>query len=561
MEILKNKGFYASLFLIIVLGIFLRLNEFSEVGYWTDDEATIPAGLMWFYPQPYFPGLNYGNPPLADLIVGAGCMLSREDFSGVSNIKPFFYPDRFYYIGPGLANANFQCHLPMYAFGLIFFFLIIYFSLAFFNKYSALFLISFFAFSPEILKYSRWIKPEIILWTFTLLSFIFFLKGYKEDKFSKKEKIYLSLSFLSIGLAFASKFSIAFMVMIYFVLILKKYSREILQILSILTKKLNITLLRGEEINKEACFNFFKLILLLITTYIISFLIFFKLNPKNFFDTYTSYQNINQNLASSNFKFNNLFEYLQALLLKLNLLDTILFIFAFYLYFKLIKKEEKSKLELFILFLAPVSFILALFFPVFITPYRTMPYLLGFIFLVSLSFSKLSPLNKINNKYVLLIILIYSLFSFYNAFSLSPNFENKNPIICSLQPETCRYLDLGYSLKQTADYLKNNLEDNETFIGSEGVLFFYLRHSQGILDWNFHQAFIRQLGREPTLPEKIQYFRPENQTVRYLLLNPSPRERFEEAKEFKKTFQPNHIIKIKGKDAMYIYDLKNLKPR
>ena len=560
MEIQKNKIFFILLALIVISGIFLRTNELSEVGYWTDDEATIPAGLMWFYPQPYFPGLNYGNPPLADLIIGAGCMLSEEDFSGASNIKPFFYPDRFYHVGPGLANANFYCHLPIFVFGMIFFFLIIYFSITFFNKYSALFLISFFAFSPEVLKYSRWIKPEIILWTFTLLSFIFLLNGYKEDKFSKKEKIYLLLSSIFIGLAFASKFSIAFMVIIYLILIIKKYFRETVQILSIITKKLTLNFL-NRDVNKEDCFKFFKLITLFIIAYILSFLIFFKLNPKNFINTYTYYQNINKNLASSSFKFNNLFEYLKNLLLKLNLLDVILFIFAFYLYYKLIKKEDKSHIEIFILFLSPTSFMLALFFPVFITPYRTIPYLLGFIFLVSLTFSKISPLNKLSSKYLFLIILIYFSFSFYNAFSLSPNFENKNPLVCSIQPETCEYLDLGYSLKQTADYLKENLNGDETFIGSEGVIFFYLRHSQGILDWNFHQSFIQQLGREPTLQEKIQYFKPENQTVRYLLLDPSPRQRFKEAKEFKETFQPNHIIKIKGKDAMFIYDLKNLKPK
>ncbi|MBU2639825.1 MAG: glycosyltransferase family 39 protein [Nanoarchaeota archaeon] len=563
-KIKKDNIFIGILLLIIILGVFLRLNGFSEVGYWGDDEATIPAGLMWFYPHSYFPGLNYGNPPLGDMIIGAGCMLSGEDFSGVSNIQPFFYPDRYYLIGEALSNSNTECHLPMYLFGILFFILIIYFALTFFNKYSALFLISFFAFSPEILKYSGWIKTDIILWTFTLISFIFFLKGYQQLKHSVIEAIHFLISFFTIGLAFASKFSIAFMAIIYFSLIIKKYSNETLQILSIISKKLSLTFLRDKEVDKKNCITFIKLLLVSGIIYIFSILMFFKLNPKNFLDTYTIYQKFNQNLASNSLKFNNLIEFFKNLLLKLNLLDTLFFLFAFYLYYKLIKKENKGPLDNFILFLAPIGFILSIIFPVFVVPYRSLPYLFGFIFLMSLSFSKISPLWKIKNRKLVfaLFILIYISFSFYNAYSVSPYFENANPIICSLKPESCNFLNIGYSTKQTADYLKSVLKDDETFIGTEGTIFFYLRHSQGILDWNFHQAFQQQIGREPTLSEKIKYFKPENQTVRYLLFAPIPRERFgEEATQFKETYEPNHIVKINKEDAMWIYDLQNLHPK
>src|SRR3989344_4637722 len=126
---IRNDRFLLVLFLIVVIsGIFIRLNDFSEVGYWNDDQATIPAGLMWFYPHSYFPGLNYGNPPLGDMIVGAGCMLSGEDFSKVSEVKPFFYPDRFSLLGDPLSRSDTECHLPMYFFGILFFIIIVIFA-------------------------------------------------------------------------------------------------------------------------------------------------------------------------------------------------------------------------------------------------------------------------------------------------------------------------------------------------------------------------------------------------------------------------------------------------
>src|SRR3989344_4731880 len=116
---IRNDRFLLVLFLIVVIsGIFIRLNDFSEVGYWNDDQATIPAGLMWFYPHSYFPGLNYGNPPLGDIFIGLGCKISGEDFSGVSKVRPFFYPDRQSLL-PNLSKekVDMYCHLPMYIFG------------------------------------------------------------------------------------------------------------------------------------------------------------------------------------------------------------------------------------------------------------------------------------------------------------------------------------------------------------------------------------------------------------------------------------------------------------
>ena len=108
----SNDKLFLILLLIVSLGIFLRLNDYSEVGYWNDDISTIPSGLLWFYPHSYFPGLSgVSEPPLGNMIIGAGCMLSGEDFSKVSEIKPTFYPGRGELIGSELVKAEGYCHL------------------------------------------------------------------------------------------------------------------------------------------------------------------------------------------------------------------------------------------------------------------------------------------------------------------------------------------------------------------------------------------------------------------------------------------------------------------
>ena len=117
-----DKLFLLFLFIIMVLGLFVRLNDFSEVGYWNDDMTTLPTGLLAFYPHSFFPGLaGQGEPILGNLIIGAGCMLSGENFSAVSELKPMFYPGREELLGSQLVNAFPYCHIPMYLFGVLFF--------------------------------------------------------------------------------------------------------------------------------------------------------------------------------------------------------------------------------------------------------------------------------------------------------------------------------------------------------------------------------------------------------------------------------------------------------
>ena len=249
-EIKQDKIFLTLLILIILLGIFIRFNNFSEIGYWSDDQAHIPAGLMWFYPHTYYPGLNYGNPPLGDIFIGLGCKISGEDFSGVSKVRPFFYPDRQSLL-PNLAKEKVDmfCHLPMYIFGLIFFILIIIFALTFFEPYPALFLISFFAFYNPLLIFSRVIKPDVILWVFLIAGLFSLLKAYQEYNF-KKELIFFLASFLFLALALATKFTAAiFFIFAIFILFIK-HKLEILDIIRRISKKINLSLFDKIEIQQ-----------------------------------------------------------------------------------------------------------------------------------------------------------------------------------------------------------------------------------------------------------------------------------------------------------------------
>src|SRR3989344_4866942 len=503
-KITKDKALLFLFVVVLLLAVFVRFDNFSEVGYWNDDQATIPAGLMWFYPHDYFPGLNYGNPPLGDMIIGAGCMLSGEDFSGVSQVKPFFYPDRFNLLGEALSKADSYCHIPMYVFGLFLFILIIIFAFTFFDRYSAFFLTTFFAFYPGIL-------------------------------------------FLFAGL-----------------IILDKYKKEFLSILKIISKKLNLTFLQNKEYPSPK--ELIKNSIIFTLFFIFTTLIPYKLNPLNIIATQKIYQQYNQNLGGISFNLINIFNIFKEFVLSLNIIETLLFPFSLYVLIMLIKKKEKHKLEKFILYLFAILILTSLLFPVIVQINRAFPLLLSLIFLLALIFSKeeysIFNVFKIKNKKLVfsVFLILYIILSSSIAIQSSPYFVTKNHLICPLTPNNfyCQNSMVGVGTKAIANYLEPVLGEDETFIGYEGVLFFYLRPQQGLIDHQFNIAFQQQIGREPTFLEKIQYFRPDNKTIRYLILPPEYQDEPKYSKDFKKQYSPTEIIKLKGSEVAYIYDLREL---
>src|SRR3989338_6838371 len=560
-KITKDKALLFLFVVVLLLAVFVRFDNFSEVGYWNDDQATIPAGLMWFYPHDYFPGLNYGNPPLGDMIIGAGCMLSGEDFSGVSQVKPFFYPDRFNLLGEALSKADSYCHIPMYVFGLFLFILIIIFAFTFFDRYSAFFLTTFFAFYPTTLFYSRWIKPDVIFWTFEIIFLFFLLKFYTTEN---REIKYLISSAVFLGLAFATKFTAGILFLFAGLIILDKYKKEFLSILKIISKKLNLTFLQNKEYPSPK--ELIKNSIIFTLFFIFTTLIPYKLNPLNIIATQKIYQRYNQNLGGISFNLINIFNIFKEFVLSLNIIETLLFPFSLYVLIMLIKKKEKHKLEKFILYLFAILILTSLLFPVIVQINRAFPLLLSLIFLLALIFSKeeysIFNVFKIKNKKLVfsVFLILYIILSSSIAIQSSPYFVTKNHLICPLTPNNfyCQNSMVGVGTKAIANYLEPVLGEDETFIGYEGVLFFYLRPQQGLIDHQFNIAFQQQIGREPTFLEKIQYFRPDNKTIRYLILPPEYQDEPKYSKDFKKQYSPTEIIKLKGSEVAYIYDLREL---
>lgn len=562
-NIKQDKLFLILLIIIILLGVFIRFYKFSEISYTTDDQAHIPAGLMWFYPHTYYPGLNYGNPPLGDMMVGAGCMLSGEDFSGVSQVKPFFYPDRPALL-PNLAKekVDLYCHLPMYIFGLIFFILTILFALTFFGKYSALFLISFFAFYNPSLFLSRWIKPDVVLWCFLIAGLFFLLKLYQENNF-KKELIFSLLSFSFFALASATKFTAGIFFLLAIFMLLIKHKSETLSILKNIFKKLNLTILNKLE-TKEHEKQLFKILIPSIIIFIIVLLIPFKLNPKNLYDTYNIYQQMNKQLGSISFNPINILNFLKWNLITFNIIEVLIFLFAIYLFLRLILQKNKTKLEIFIIYLTIISFLTALLFPVMNSPPRAFPFFWGILGIMALSFSNkhysIFKLFKIKKKkiFFLVFMIIYITLSTTLAFNNAPYFQLKNPLLCHLYTG-CEKNLAGFVYKPTADYLKSILKEEETFNSIDVTFHFYLEPDQAFQEWYFEEAFVKQFNRKPTILEKIKNFHPDNKTIRYLLIFPYKNYKDEFLLDLRNNYTPNKKIILNKQPAMLIYDIQQLK--
>lgn len=560
---LKDKYVLIFFLIILILGVFIRFHNFGQEGLWNDDMTGIPTGLLWFYPSNFYPGLaGQGEPALGNFFIGLGCIMSGEDFSRVSEVGQMFFPGREILIGEALTNGEIYCHLPMYFFGLLFFITIIILAFSLLNKKSALYFTAFFAFWPFLLEYSRWIHVEIILYFFVALGILFLWWAYKQKKQSKKELLFFAISFASFGLAFGTKFPAALYLIFAVFMILEKYKKEALHILS------KIFQLKTAE--KET-----KIAPLIITaiTSAISFIFFwllaFKFSLKNFFDVLARYQTAGGPEYAQLFNI-HFFQSIYRILVRINVIDLLLFVFAFYVLIRLILKKGKSKNEKFILYLAIFFWLAAISATSMLLARVLITFIPGLILLMSLAFSdkeySLFSLFKIKNKKAIfaIFLIIYIILSFSIAVKDSPYFSLRNKILCFNQEGVCKPEYSIYQTKPTADYLKTILNENETFMLQEGIIFYYLNREQGILDWQFGQAFQKQFGRSPTLTEKIKYFKPNDKTVRYLIVEvliPENNDYPEDVAKITQSYKPNQVIEINNVEVVWIYDLLNMQPR
>ena len=545
------------LILVIILGIFIRFNDFTEVSFWNDDMSTVPSGILWFYPHSYFPGLS-GNaePQLGNILIGLGCITSGEDFSRISEIQPGYYPGRPALIADPLIKSELNCHIPVYIFGLLFFIAIILLALNLFDRYASLYIISFFAFFPQVLVYSRWIHVDILMWFFIILGYYFLYKAYISEKYSKKENLFFILAFSLFALSIATKFTgLPFFIFGLFILSLK-YKDEIFSYL----KKHNKEVI---ESNKE---KYMKILSILAPSLIASVLLVllpFKFSFKNLNDVLKSIRSIHNPYNSGVSLHFNVFSYIRDFLIQLNVIDMIIFLFSIFIIYKLIRKEKTIK-EKFILYLVVFYFISIFLFNALEIFRLAIPYTFGLVFLMGLTFSDneyslINIINK-NKKRIIfsIIMLVYIIYSFTIAFSGSPYFLQKNPLECTLnkdcRPEGRRLY--GFSTNIIAEELNKIMKDNETFFPGSGILFYYIRSEDDIHEYRLNVDFQRQTGQKLKIVDYLNFYRPNGRFPRYLLLDPYYIEFFdEEERLIKQKIKPKVIVKNRGHEIVYIYDV------
>jgi len=472
-----------------------------------------------------------------------------------------FYPGREILIGQQIVNAFPYCHIPMYVFSILFFLAIIILSISLLNKYGALFAISFYAFNPRILQLSRWIHVDIFGYFFIVMGLLFLWKAYAQER-NRKEWLFFLLAFISMALAFATKLSHGLFLIFAVIILFNKYKREFLQIVRNIGIKLDLNIFKEIEFDESADIKrLIKLSLVSILSYIFIVLIPLYFNPKNLLDVIKRYQSVNpeySRLAFNTETFRSIFNFLMIV----NILDVVLFIFSLIILIRLIK-FKKLKKEKFIIYLFSLLIVALLISKSLIYPRIFLAFSFGPIFLVSLMFSNddysIFKLFKIKRErlYFGIFIVAYVIFSFTTALSVSPSFLYKNNVLCYFSESGCNPDDhYGFVQKDIAEYLKPRLNENETFIPG-GIVYYYLRQEQSFEEFVFEESFKQQFGRYPTIIEKVNYFKPNNRTIRYLVI-PSAFEEEDSMIEFKNNFVPDHIIESSGVEATYIYDLLNL---
>lgn len=554
---MSKKTFLILLAIIILLGLFIRLTEYAQYPYGGDTKAVLTTAVMWFYPhEPFqvqlpdktittsFPGLfDQGEPPVGHIIIGAGCMLSGEDFSNVRDASPMYYPNRPRLLGQQFTNAKPYCDAPIYLFGILTFLTLILLTyLLTSSKLSTLFGASFFAFYPALLDFSRQMHVDVISWFFITLTLIFLYLAFKEEKYSKNEKIFSIAAAISVALAVASKFSAGLMLFLAAALFIKKYKPEILN------------LIRKSEIDK----NLVKLVITLIIIFTIAFLAPFQFSPENVVNTYKKFNSHNPGDSSFGLNWNILDNLNSTFLIHINILDLLLLTISLYIIYKLIRKTEKTSSETFILYSLSFLLIGYLFSNAFHLARIATPYLFIVPITMSLIFSGQYTIGeKLKvGKYFTIFIIIYLLLAFTTAYASKPDFQVKNPLTCHLSAVGCK---IKYSeesaTKELVSFLKQNLKEKETAIGDLTETFYFeMEQSQAEQNYLFDIAFQQQTGKPPTLIEKMLYFKPDNKTVKYIILSAGNTEK--EAEEIRRVHKPIKTISYKNQQTYEIYDLR-----
>lgn len=560
-NLLQDKPVLVLLLVILALGIFVRVYDYNEVGMWNDDQSTVPTGLLWFYEHDYYPGLSgSGEPAFGHLLVGAGCMLSGKDFSGVKQIVPMFYPGREVLL-PGLSKAIDYCKVPGVVFGIVLLFLIAVLALLVLDKYATLLATAFYAFYPPLIQLSTFIHVDVFSYVFIAASLIALYLFYVAEIGSTKEKVWFAVSVMFAGLAFGTKLpSAAYMVFAFLLLAEKNFET----IKSLLGKALNLSFVKRDvEVSYKPLLEnlFIGLGTAAATIYLV-----FEFSFRNVLSVITKYR-ADSSTDLATFGLNTrFFGYIYDFFFMANPLDILLFAVSVYILVRLVLNfRELHNGERFLVYLYGLFVAVNLFMETFkiIRVLIMFSFSLALVMGSSLS-SRFSPVPKQWMRwFALSFVLVYAVVGFLSAFSVSPHFVSCNPLLEPLTPELCKGDYTHFATEQIASKLGSIMAEDETFlpVGMD-MLYYYLNPEQSYDSYQFRLLFRQQTGSDPSLENQIKYFRhPLNKTARYVLVNPANPTDDSVAKKFFLENDPNEVAYLKRWPVMNIYDLKNLQPK
>lgn len=571
-ELRHDRLILAFLVIVLILGTTVRLMYPADPGLWNDDMSIIPTAVQWFYPHANYPGLSaQGEPALSNYIIGRFCMLSGQDFSNSSYIQPVWFADRPVLLGEQIAAAEDYCRIPMYIFAIIFLFAITLLCFILLDKYSALYATTFFAFYPFVLQYSRWLHADIILLSFLALGIIFLFKFYTSEKESKKEMLFFCIAMSFFALSLATKLPPAVYAFFAIALLCEKYKETIFLWIKMAGASLGI---ESVQKLKDAGANAKRLITVAISGIIVYMLVLlppYEFNLKNIWLVAKMYRETAGSLG--HFSLNsNILHVFNEFWININILDLMLLVFALFVFIALLLRK-KDAAERFIFYLSLMFIAVAIVFPTTSTLRIFTSFAFGIFFLMALGLSSrpysVFGIFGISGRKMRIaffsIFILYLVVASFIAFSTVPYFEHRNWVACKLIGcETQSYAHMAES--QTGEYLREVLkgDDEYTFelLNLFHMTYFYIHSDHGYLALSFREAVRQQLGRVPLLEERIQYYHPNNLTVRYIVIDPLHDYNDAGVDKLKSEFAPNHKIILRHDiEAVWIYDLKNLIPK
>ncbi len=546
-----------------------------EGGLVGDSPGALAGSLKWYYPHDYFPGLMHTYPPMGNIIIGAGCMLSGEDFSPITQLPQNFYPPIEYLIGEPFVNAEKYCLAPSYFASILLLIGLTALSFSLLDKYSALYSTAFFAFFGLLIQHGRIIYYDIFLWVFVVYGALLLWKGYKEEKGSKKEAIYFALAAALFGFGTATKYTAGSYMLFEMFLIFEKYSFDFFKHLSSF-KRLNIRTLRKPEKEQEdyAFFISLRHAMLSAAVFLFAMLLPYGLSIKNFLDVKNTFFQFYPHYGK--IALNGAFPKLFAdFLLSSTLLDGIAAIFSIFIFWKMMvkilsgKASAPEKYITYMVLLLIISFTTSSAFNegslISEGGRRHMVLIFWMILFMSLAFSeseyslfKVLRIGAAKRKYIFFAVLsIYTVYSALALYANAPYYDQARSPLCRFSEARCETYPWP-NYKFSSDSIAPLLKDNETFYAVS--LHMYTRQKDGYVIWQIENEFQRRYGREPTIEEIAKIFDFDGRRIRYVFLSLPQKDSYAGLKEIYMKYAPNKIVYMNGVELGYMYDLYNLTP-